>query len=109
MKKIILKLIKFYMVKISPYKKPCCRFVPTCSQYCYEAVEKYGVLKGGFFRYRRMYYRQAVAIAKQSIKMRHKFQMAGKITWKDRVKIYTDFNFQDVCNRVAALVPWLFD
>ncbi|MBO4897958.1 MAG: membrane protein insertion efficiency factor YidD [Clostridia bacterium] len=54
MKKIILKLIKFYMLKISPHKKPCCRFYPTCSEYCYEAVEKYGALKGGFLGLKRI-------------------------------------------------------
>lgn len=47
MKKIILKLINFYRHHISPYKGgSCCRFIPTCSQYAYEAVEKYGALKG---------------------------------------------------------------
>lgn len=35
-------------------KKPCCRFVPTCSEYAYEAIEKYGVLKGGFLSVKRL-------------------------------------------------------
>lgn len=47
MKKILLKLILIYRKEISPYKGgACCRFVPTCSEYAYEAIEKYGVLKG---------------------------------------------------------------
>lgn len=48
MKKIILKLIRFYRTYISPNKPPSCRFTPTCSQYAYEAVEKYGAAKGSY-------------------------------------------------------------
>ena len=47
MKKIFLALIRVYQRSISPCKPPCCRFIPTCSQYAYEAISKYGVLKGG--------------------------------------------------------------
>lgn len=46
MKKVFLKMIRFYQKKISPIKKPCCRFYPTCSEYAVEAIEKYGALKG---------------------------------------------------------------
>ncbi|HNZ40427.1 MAG TPA: membrane protein insertion efficiency factor YidD [Clostridia bacterium] len=46
MKKLIIRLIKFYRINISPNKLPCCRFVPTCSQYAIEAVEKHGAFKG---------------------------------------------------------------
>ncbi|MBS5843398.1 MAG: membrane protein insertion efficiency factor YidD [Clostridiales bacterium] len=48
MKKIFLKLIRFYQKNISPMKKPCCRFYPTCSEYAIEAIEKYGAFKGFF-------------------------------------------------------------
>ena len=47
MKKLFLLLIRFYQRSISPCKPPCCRFIPTCSNYAYEAISKYGVLKGG--------------------------------------------------------------
>jgi putative membrane protein insertion efficiency factor len=47
MKVIFLALIRFYRKYISPCKPPCCRFVPTCSEYAYEAITKYGALKGG--------------------------------------------------------------
>ena len=47
MKVIFLALIRFYRKYISPCKPPCCRFVPTCSEYAYEAISKYGALKGG--------------------------------------------------------------
>ena len=46
MKRIVLALISFYRKFISPLKKPCCRFYPTCSQYAFEAVEKHGALRG---------------------------------------------------------------
>lgn len=43
-KKIILKLLIFYKKYLSRGEN--CRFIPTCSQYTYQAVEKYGALKG---------------------------------------------------------------
>ena len=44
MKKAVLKILVFYKKYIS--RDNYCRMIPTCSQYTYEAVEKYGVLKG---------------------------------------------------------------
>ena len=46
MKKLFLFLIRFYRRHISPLKQPCCRFIPTCSQYALEAIAKYGALTG---------------------------------------------------------------
>lgn len=46
MKKVVINLIRFYRKNISPLKNPCCRYVPTCSQYAIEAVEKHGAFKG---------------------------------------------------------------
>ncbi len=43
-KKIVLRILVFYKKYIS--KGEYCRFVPTCSEYTYEAVKKYGVIKG---------------------------------------------------------------
>ena len=54
MKKILLWAIRFYRKNISPARPPCCRFIPTCSQYALEAVEKYGALKGGWLALRRI-------------------------------------------------------
>ncbi len=55
MKKILIKLIKFYRHCISPYKGgACCRFTPTCSQYAIEAIEKYGTIKGTYLAIRRI-------------------------------------------------------
>lgn len=54
MKEFLVFLIKFYRKNISPLKKPCCRFYPTCSEYTLESLEKYGVLKGGFMAIKRI-------------------------------------------------------
>ena len=54
MKKILLFLIRFYQKNISPLRPPCCRFIPTCSQYALEAVTKYGALRGGWLSFRRL-------------------------------------------------------
>ena len=54
MKKVLIALIKFYRKNISPLKKPCCRYIPTCSQYALEAIEKYGALKGSRLAIKRL-------------------------------------------------------
>jgi len=46
MKKIIVYLIKFYQIALSPLLGSNCRFQPTCSQYMIEAINHHGVLKG---------------------------------------------------------------
>ncbi len=62
MKYLILFLIKIYQKTLSPdhgifknyltiYK---CRFYPSCSEYCYQAVEKYGFIKGLFIGLKRI-------------------------------------------------------
>mgnify|MGYP005933653571 CR=1 FL=1 len=43
MKRLLLALIRGYRTYISPSRPPCCRFIPTCSAYALEAVEKYGL------------------------------------------------------------------
>ena len=53
MKKLMLRFIRFYRRAISPLFPPTCRFVPTCSQYALEAVERYGAWKGGVLALRR--------------------------------------------------------
>ena len=53
-KRIMLGMIRFYRRFISPMFPPCCRFVPTCSAYALEAIQKYGALKGGYLAVRRI-------------------------------------------------------
>ena len=54
MKKFLLAAIRFYRRNISPLRKPCCRFIPTCSEYALEAVEKYGPWKGSWLALKRL-------------------------------------------------------
>ena len=53
-KRAMLALIRFYRGAISPYLPPSCRYIPTCSQYALEAIEKYGALKGGWLAFKRI-------------------------------------------------------
>ena len=54
MKKVMIWLIKFYRKGISPLTPPSCRFIPTCSEYALQAIERYGALKGGWLALRRL-------------------------------------------------------
>lgn len=52
---VLIGLIKFYKKFISPMKRtPSCRFIPTCSQYALEALQKYGPIKGSYLAVRRI-------------------------------------------------------
>jgi putative membrane protein insertion efficiency factor len=46
MKRAALSAIRFYKKRISPSLPPGCRYQPTCSEYTYEAIERYGFIKG---------------------------------------------------------------
>ena len=48
MKRLLVKLVKFYQLSISPLKAPCCKYYPTCSNYAIEAIERFGAFKGFF-------------------------------------------------------------
>lgn len=54
MKRVMLWLIDFYRKGISPLRPPCCRFIPTCSEYAMQAIERYGAWKGGWLALRRL-------------------------------------------------------
>ena len=54
MKRFMLALIRFYQRSISPYRANCCRFSPTCSRYAYQAITKYGALRGGWLAFKRL-------------------------------------------------------
>jgi putative membrane protein insertion efficiency factor len=47
MKRLALRLIRAYQRRISPNSPPSCRFYPTCSEYGAQAIEHYGVVRGG--------------------------------------------------------------
>ncbi len=54
MKRLLLWMIDFYRKGISPLTPPSCRFIPTCSEYAMQAIERYGALKGGWLAFRRI-------------------------------------------------------
>lgn len=54
MKRILVLMIRFYQQAVSPFRPRCCNYIPTCSQYALEAVEKYGALKGGWLALKRI-------------------------------------------------------
>jgi putative membrane protein insertion efficiency factor len=54
MKTFLLSLIRFYQRSISPNTPASCRFRPTCSAYAYEAIQKYGAIKGGWLALKRL-------------------------------------------------------
>jgi len=54
LKSILVWMIKGYRLLVSPLIGECCRFYPSCSEYGMEAVEKHGVLKGGWLIVKRI-------------------------------------------------------
>lgn len=55
MKKLVLFWIRFYQKYLSWLNGPhVCRFVPSCSQYTYEVVNKYGILRGSLLGFKRI-------------------------------------------------------
>jgi len=52
--KALTSIVLFYRKRISPMSAPKCRFVPTCSAYALEALEKHGALKGSWLAFRRV-------------------------------------------------------
>ncbi len=55
MKRVLIWLIRLYQRYLSPIKgRSTCIYIPTCSKYALEALEKYGVLKGSYLAIRRI-------------------------------------------------------
>jgi uncharacterized protein len=54
MRRILIVPIKVYQYLISPLLGPHCRFYPTCSQYAIEAIERHGILYGGYLALHRV-------------------------------------------------------
>jgi uncharacterized protein len=54
MKSIIKAFIKIYAYLVSPLLGPSCRFYPTCSCYAHDAIDRFGVIKGGILALRRI-------------------------------------------------------
>jgi len=54
MRALGLILVRAYQLLVSPVLGPTCRFEPTCSAYTYQAIDRYGLVKGGLFGLRRI-------------------------------------------------------
>ena len=54
MKGAALAAIGLYQRTVSPYLPSRCRFQPTCSHYCHEAVQRHGLLRGGWLAVKRL-------------------------------------------------------
>lgn len=54
MKYLLMGLIRLYQLTLSRALPPSCRFTPSCSHYGYEAVQKYGAIKGGWLAIKRI-------------------------------------------------------
>ncbi|MBA3354464.1 MAG: membrane protein insertion efficiency factor YidD [Pyrinomonadaceae bacterium] len=54
MKIILISLLRFYKLALSPLLPPACRFVPSCSVYAMEAIDHYGALRGSSLALRRL-------------------------------------------------------
>ncbi len=54
LQKLCLGLIRFYQMAISPYIGPHCRFTPTCSEYAFIAIRRFGALKGIYIAIKRL-------------------------------------------------------
>ncbi|MCS6790673.1 MAG: membrane protein insertion efficiency factor YidD [Bacteroidia bacterium] len=54
MRYLVIALLRFYQKALSPYLPPSCRYTPTCSEYAVQAIQKYGILRGGWLALRRI-------------------------------------------------------
>lgn len=54
MRGLTVAAVRFYRWAISPAVPPACRYLPSCSEYCIEAVERYGSLRGMWLTVRRI-------------------------------------------------------
>lgn len=54
LKELTIYLIKFYQMAISPFLGPHCRFEPSCSEYCIQAMKRHGTIKGSYLFLKRL-------------------------------------------------------
>ena len=54
MRSVLLGAIRLYQITLSRVLPPTCRFLPSCSQYSYEAISRYGVSRGGWLAVKRV-------------------------------------------------------
>lgn len=54
LRSVLVRLIRFYQLAVSPWTPASCRFQPTCSAYAIEAIERHGSMRGGWLAARRL-------------------------------------------------------
>lgn len=54
LRSVLLAVIRFYQVAISPWTPAACRYQPTCSAYAFEAIRRHGSMRGGWLAVRRI-------------------------------------------------------
>ncbi len=54
MKRVLIALIRFYQKHISPHTARRCRYLPTCSEYAIQSLERFGFFKGTYLAFRRV-------------------------------------------------------
>jgi putative membrane protein insertion efficiency factor len=52
--RIVLAALGAYRRFVSPYLPPACRFVPSCSEYALQAIQRHGIVRGGRMAIRRV-------------------------------------------------------
>ncbi len=53
-RRVVVAVLGFYRTAISPLRPPSCRYTPTCSGYAVEAIERFGLVRGGWLAIRRL-------------------------------------------------------
>ncbi|MGH1364836.1 MAG: membrane protein insertion efficiency factor YidD [Calditrichia bacterium] len=51
---VVVGIIRFYQLLISPFTPPACRYVPTCSEYAVQAIQQHGPLAGSWLALKRI-------------------------------------------------------
>lgn len=54
MRAVLLAMVRFYRLAVSPWLAPRCRYLPTCSEYALEAIKRHGALRGAGLAARRI-------------------------------------------------------
>ncbi len=54
LRRVLIQVVRFYQRGISPFTPSACRYVPTCSEYARQALERHGALRGGWLAVRRI-------------------------------------------------------
>ena len=53
-RRVLIALVRAYQILLSPLLPPACRYLPSCSAYAVEALERHGALRGGWLALRRV-------------------------------------------------------